>query len=92
MYANKRLINDIIKLCNEMKQNNIPISTHIFTTLINICGNKGWIDDAIKIFNEMKQNNIPINTVTYNTLINMHGNKGLIDDSNKQTLQSNETK
>jgi pentatricopeptide repeat protein len=66
-----------------MKQNNIPINTVTYNTLIKFFGNKGLIDHSIKLFNEMKKNNIPTDTFTYNTLINMFGNKGLIDHSIK---------
>jgi len=67
IFGKKGLIDDSIKLFNEMKQNNIPTNTVTYNILINMYGNKGLVGDAIKLFNEMKQNNIP--TDTYNKYV-----------------------
>jgi len=53
---------DSIKLFNEMKQNNIQISTITYTILINLYGNKGLFDAST---NGMRKNDIPKNTVTH---------------------------
>jgi len=46
MYGNKGLIEDSIKLFNEMKQN-ITIDTVTYNTLINLNGNKGLIEQIM---------------------------------------------
>lgn len=63
------MVNKALKVYENMKKDNIEISSITYGCLINACIKNNDLQKSFELYQELDQNNIEMNTVLYTTMI-----------------------
>eukprot|EP00879_Flechtneria_rotunda_P003046 GHRR01003266.1.p1 GENE.GHRR01003266.1~~GHRR01003266.1.p1 ORF type:complete len:686 (+),score=259.67 GHRR01003266.1:1502-3559(+) len=60
-----------------MRSRSIPLNTHTYSSMLNVCVKSGEVEMALDVFNQMLVEGLQPNLVTYNTLLEVYAKRGM---------------
>mmetsp|Transcript_105630 Transcript_105630/g.297143 ORF Transcript_105630/g.297143 Transcript_105630/m.297143 type:complete len:1022 (+) Transcript_105630:125-3190(+) len=75
-YGRAQRLEDVLKVYEEMIDQNIHLQTYTYNIVIDACARNAEVALAHEIVDAMKANNFAPDLITYSTLIKMHCHKG----------------